>query len=96
MSVPYDFTDELIHVLIVIMSLIVVGISLLAYLRRRTSRYLFLFLAFAFITLSQTVTAIETFYLSNQLILIPYSGLHITHLFDFATLLSFGLALLRS
>jgi hypothetical protein len=95
MILPYDFTDDLVHVLIVVMSFIVLGISLFAYLRRRTSRYFFLLLAFAFLALSQTVTAYETFFLGDQLILIPYSGLHITHLFDFATLLSFGFALTR-
>jgi len=92
---PYFFTDDLIHILIVIMSFTVLGISFFGYLRRRNSRYFLLFLAFVFLTLSQTTTAIETFFLSDQLIIIPYMDVHVTHLFDFVTLLCFGFALTR-
>ncbi len=95
-ALPYFFTDDLIHLLIVIMSFSLVGISFYGYLRQRNSRYFLLFLAFVFIMLSQTTTAIETFFMSDQLIIIPYMDVHVTHLFDFATLLCFGFALTRS
>jgi hypothetical protein len=96
MNLPYFFTDDLIHILIVLLSFGVLGISFFAYLRRRNSRYFFLFLAFVFLALSQTTTAFETFFLSDELIMVPYFHVHITHLFDFATLLCFGVALTRT
>jgi hypothetical protein len=96
MNLPYYFTDDLMHLLIVFMSFGVLCISLFAYLQRKSTRYLFLCLAFVFLTLSQTTTAFETFFLSDTLIIIPYVDVHVTHLFDFATLLCFGIALTKS
>jgi hypothetical protein len=78
------------------MSFGVLGISFFAYLRRKSTRYFFLCLAFVFLTLSQTTTALETFFLSDTLLVIPYLDVHVTHLFDFATLLCFGIALTKS
>jgi heme A synthase len=91
----YTFSDDLIHVLIVLLAFIVLAISLFAYLRRKETKYLLLLIAFLFLTLSQVVTFVETFYLANALILIPILDLHLTHLFDFLMLVSFGLALTR-
>jgi hypothetical protein len=87
--------DDLLHLLIVITSFVLLGISLFAYLRRPSSRYLLLFLAFFFLAISQTITFAEVFFLSDAMLTIPYVGLHVTHLLDFAMLLSFGLALTR-
>ena len=43
----FNFTDGLVHVLLVAFSALVLLISLLAYVGRRDSRYFFLSLAFA-------------------------------------------------
>jgi hypothetical protein len=92
----YFFSDDFLHVLILTLSYVVLGISLLAYLRRPSSRYLLLFLAFLFLAISQSITFVETFFYSGELFTIPYVSLHVSHVFDFAMLLSFGLALTRS
>jgi hypothetical protein len=73
---------------------LVLLISLLAYAGRRESRYLFLSLAFAFLALSQVVELVETIFLSDQLIFIPLTGIHLTHFLDFLMLSSFSMALL--
>src|SRR5438309_433108 len=87
-------TDGLVHVLLVAFSGLVLMISLLAYASRRNSRYLFLSLAFTFLSLSQVVELAETLFLSNQLIFIPQTGIHLSHFLDFLMLSSFSLALL--
>lgn len=92
-SLPYTFNDDLLHVLIVSMSFVVLAVSVSAYARRPERRYFFLMIAFVFLALSQTETLIETFFLSNALILIPYLDVHLSHLFDFLMLFCFGLAL---
>jgi hypothetical protein len=96
MTSSYLLSDDLLHVLILAMSFIILDISLFAYLRRSSGRYFFLLLAFLFLALSQSITFAESFFFSDQLIVIPYVGLHLTHLLDFAMLLSFGLALTKS
>src|SRR5579864_2447116 len=87
-------TDAVIHVLLVAFSFLVLSISILAYIERRSTRYLFLTLAFTFLTLSQFVELVETLFLSSQLILIPSTGIHLSHFFDFLMLSSFSFALL--
>lgn len=90
----YTFDDDVLHVLIVAMAFLVLTISALAYFRRPSRRYLFLMIAFIFLTLSQTETLIETIFLSGALVIVPVLNVHLSHLFDFFTLFSFGLALL--
>ena len=90
----FNFTDGLVHVLLVAFSALVLLISLLAYVGRRDSRYFFLSLAFAFLALSQVVELVETIFLTNQLIFIPLTGVHLSHFLDFLMLSSFSLALL--
>jgi hypothetical protein len=87
-------TDAVVHVLLVSFSALVLLISLLAYASRRDNRYMFLSLAFTFLTLSQIVELIETLLLSNQLVYIPSTGIHLSHFLDFLMLSSFSLALL--
>ena len=90
----FSVTDGLVHVLLVAFSALVLLISLLAYSARRDYRYLSLSLAFAFLALSQVVELVETIFLSNQLILIPLTGIHLSHFLDFLTLSSFSMSLL--
>jgi hypothetical protein len=90
----FSITDGLVHVLLVAFSGLVLTISLLAYGSRRDTRYMFLSLAFTFLTLSQIVELVETLFLSNELIFIPLTGIHLSHFLDFLMLSSFGLALM--
>lgn len=55
---------------------------------------MFLSLAFTFLALSQVVELVETLFLSNQLIFIPLTGIHLSHFLDFLILSSFSMALL--
>jgi uncharacterized membrane protein len=55
---------------------------------------MFLSLAFTFLTLSQIVELAETLFLSNELVYIPLTGIHLSHFLDFLMLSSFGMALL--
>ncbi|OLC60915.1 hypothetical protein AUH73_08530 [archaeon 13_1_40CM_4_53_4] len=87
-------TDEVVHVLLVAFAGLVLLISLLAYASRRDTRYMFLSLAFTFLALSQVVELIETLFLSNQLVYIPLTGIHLSHFLEFVMLSSFSLALL--
>ena len=87
-------TDAVVHALLVAFSGLVLLISLLAYASRRDTRYMLLSLAFTFLTLSQIVELIETLFLSNQLVYIPLTGIHLSHFLDFLMLSSFSLALL--
>ena len=87
-------TDAVVHAVLVAFSALVLLISLLAYASRRDTRYMFLSLAFTFLTLSQVVELIETLFLSNQLVFIPLTGIHLSHFLDFLMLSSFSLALL--
>lgn len=94
---PYLYDpDVLMHILIVLLSLIVFAISVLAFSKKRNTRYLLLSIAFFFLTVSQSVTLIETLFFSGALLMIPLVDIHITHLFDFLMLLNFGLALARN
>jgi len=88
-----DWGDAVMHVVIVVLSIVVLTVSLLAYNRRRTRRYLFLSTGFFFIFMSQLATLFEVVFFSNALLIIPSIGLHLSHVFDFLTLLFFLLAL---
>ncbi len=90
----FTVTDGLVHVFLVAFSVLVLSISLLAYSGRRDSRYGFLSLAFAFLALSQVAQLIESMFLSSQLILIPMTGIHLSHFLEFLMLSSFSGALL--
>ena len=68
--------------------------SFLAYLERRNRRYLFLFLAFVFLASSELVGLVEVLFYSSQLILIPFTAIHLSHFLEFLMLSSFSLALL--
>lgn len=89
-------TDDLMHVLIVLLSIVVFTISVFAFWQKRSRRYLLLSVAFFFLALSQIFTLGEVLFYSGALITIPFVGIHLTHLFDFFMLLMFGLALLRN
>jgi hypothetical protein len=88
-----DLGDAMLHIAIVALAITVLTVSLLAYERRRTRRYLLLTLGFFFIFLSQFATLLEVIFLSNALIIIPSIGLHLSHVFDFLTLIFFLLAI---
>jgi uncharacterized membrane protein len=90
----FNITDGLVHVVLVAFSGLVLAISLFAYASRRDTRYMFLSLAFTFLALSQIVELVETLFLSSELILIPLTGIHLSHFLDFLMLSSFSLALL--
>ena len=85
----------MVHVFLVGLSTAILAVSILAYLRKRNSRYLLLSLAFTFLSLSQTVDLVETLFMSSQLIVLPIIEVHLSHFFDFLMLSSFGLALTR-
>jgi hypothetical protein len=87
--------DDLMHVLVVVLSLTVLGIALMAYERKQNTRFLLLSLAFLFFAIGEIITLFETFFLSGVLIMIPIVNIHLAHIFDFFTLLTFGLALMR-
>jgi heme A synthase len=90
-----NIDDSLMHVALVLFSVVVLLVSVLAYARKRNSRYLFLSFAFLFLLLSQAVTLVETIFLSNSLIIVPYAGVHLAHVFDFLMLFSFVAAITR-
>lgn len=89
-----SITDDIVHSMLVAFSILVLSISVFAYANRRETRYLLLTLAFGFLSLSQIVEFVETVFLSNQLVFIPNTGIHLSHLLDFLTLSSFSFALL--
>src|SRR5271166_725749 len=92
-SASIDWGDAVMHILIVTLAVVVLVVSLLAYNRRRSRRYLFLSAGFFFIFMSQLATLLEVAFLSNALIIIPSIGLHLSHVFDFLTLIFFLLAI---
>jgi len=88
-----DWGEAILHVSIVSLSITVLSVSLLAYARRRTRRYLLLSIGFFFLFLSQLSSLLEVVFLSNALIIIPSMGLHLSHVFDFLTLIFFILSM---
>jgi hypothetical protein len=87
--------DSVIHILVVVLSITVLVIALLAYERKKNTRFMLLSFAFMFLAASQIITLFETLFLSGSLVLIPIVNIHLTHIFDFFTLLTFGFALVR-
>ncbi len=88
-----DWGDAMLHFAIVALAITVLVVSLLAYQRRHSRRYLLLSVGFSFLFLSQFSTLLEVLFLSNTLIIIPSIGLHLSHVFDFLTLIFFLLAI---
>jgi hypothetical protein len=90
---PIDWGEAILHAAIVALSITVLSVSILAYFRRKTKRYMLLSLGFFFLFLSQLSTLLEVVFLSNALIIIPSIGLHLSHVFDFLTLIFFMFAM---
>jgi hypothetical protein len=84
--------EAVIHTLTVLLSLVVLGISIVAYRRRGGKRYMALSIAFLFLFASQLEQFAELYYL-NAFIYLPLVQVHVSHLFELAMLISFGLAL---
>jgi hypothetical protein len=84
--------EALVHTVTVTLSLVVLGVSVVAYKRRGGGRYLSLMVAFVFLSTSELIQFAESFFF-NAFIYLPLVGIHLTHLFDLAMLVSFGLAL---
>jgi hypothetical protein len=81
------------HVLIVVLAMTVLLVSVLAFERTRSRRYMLLSVGFFFLFLSQLSTLLEVVFYSDALIIIPSIGLHLSHVFDFMTLIFFLLAI---
>ncbi|HEY6283888.1 MAG TPA: hypothetical protein VIW22_08195 [Nitrososphaerales archaeon] len=88
-----SFVEEVVHSLGVSLSLAVLGIAVLAFVRQRSKRYLALLVAFLFLSADESVQFVESFYF-NAFIYVPYLEIHLSHLLDLAMLISFGIALL--
>ena len=89
----FDWGEAILHVAIAALSITVLTVSVLAYFRRKTRRYLLLSTGFFFLFLTQFSSLLEVIFLSNALIIIPSIGLHLSHVFDFLTLIFFMLAM---
>jgi len=87
--------DDIMHLVLLVLSTVLMLISANGYRRRPSSRYFFLMLAFVFFFLDQAVTFYQEIYLDGLLISVPYLGLHLIHLFELLMSLSFLTALLR-
>ena len=85
---------DVLHVSLAILSILVLGISVAAYVRRRETRYFFLMIAFLFFCLDQIITLYQELYFYGLLIVIPYIGLHLVHVLELLMLLSLIAALL--
>jgi hypothetical protein len=92
-GVAVDLGETILHAAIVALAITVLTVSILAYFRRKTRRYLLLSIGFFFLFLSQLSSLLEVIFLSNTLIIIPSIGLHLSHVFDFLTLIFFMLAM---
>ena len=86
--------DDVMHIVLVGLSLALMGISVNGFRRRRNSRYFFLMLAFVFFSLDQIITLLQQLYLGDVLLSIPVIGLHVTHIFELLMGASFIAALL--
>lgn len=93
-KVLIDVTDGVVHGLLVAFSILVLLMSIFAYRVRKNSRYMFLSLAFAFLAASEIVGLVEVLFYSTALIVIPFTGIHLSHFLEFLMLSSFSLALL--
>jgi len=88
-----DLDEVVLHLTIVALSITVLSVSVLAYFRRKTRRYLLLSIGFFFLFLAQLSSLLEVVFYSNALIIVPSIGLHLSHVFDFLTLIFFMLAM---
>jgi hypothetical protein len=85
---------DLLHLSLAILSVVVLVISVGAFIRRRESRYFFLMVAFLFFCADQLVTLYQELYFYGLLIVIPILGLHLVHVLELMMLLSLIAALL--
>jgi hypothetical protein len=85
--------EAILHASIVALSITVLCVSVLAYFRRRTRRYLLLSMGFFFLFLAEFSALLEVVFFSNALIIIPSISLHLSHVFDFLMLIFFMLAM---
>lgn len=84
---------DILHFTLAILSIVVLGISVAAYWRRRETRYFFLMIAFLFFCLDQVITLYQEIYFYGLLIVIPYVGLHLVHVLELLMLISLIAAL---
>jgi hypothetical protein len=85
--------DDVMHVLLAALSVILLVIAINAFRVRPTSRYFLLTLAFVFLCLDQTITLIQEIYFGGLLIAIPFLELHLVHFLELLMLVSFVAAL---
>jgi hypothetical protein len=86
--------DDLMHLVLLVLSVFLVTVSVNGFRRKRNSRYFFLMLAFVFFWLDQSVTLYQEFYLNGLLISIPYLNLHLIHFLELLMSVSFLTAML--
>ncbi len=93
LGVAIDWGEVILHAAIVALSITVLSVSMLAYFRRKTRRYLLLSAGFFFLFLAEFSSLLEVLLFSNALIIIPSISLHLSHVFDFLMLIFFMLAM---
>ena len=86
--------DDLMHLVLLLLSLALMVISANGFTRRRNGRYFFLMLAFVFFFLDQAVTFYQEIDLNGMLIAIPYLSVHLVHFLELMMSISFLAALL--
>ena len=97
MSLPLLNTsdpDDVMHLVLLLLSFALIVISANGFRRRKNSRYLFLMLAFVFFFLDQAVTFYQEIDLNGMLIAIPYLSVHLVHFLELMMSISFLAALL--
>jgi len=87
--------DNIMHFVLLLLSVVLMAISANGFRRRPNSRYFFLMLAFTFFCLDQAVTFYQEIYLNGLLISVPVLSLHLVHLLELLMSVSFLTALLR-
>jgi len=87
--------DDIMHFVLLVLSVALMGISANGFRRRTNSRYLFLMLAFIFFFLGQAVTFYQEICLNGLLISTPFLSLHLVHLLELLMSVSFLTALLK-
>jgi hypothetical protein len=88
-------SDDVMHLLLAGLSVVLMLVSVNAYRKKPESRYLLLMFAFVFLCLDQIVTAYQEFYLGGNLIELPFLNLHLIHLIELLMILSFLAALVK-
>jgi hypothetical protein len=87
--------DDVMHLLLAGLSVVLMLVSVNAYRKRSDGRYMLLMLAFVFLCLDEVVTAYEEFYLGGDMIALPFLDLHLVHFLELLMILSFLAALAR-